>query len=103
MKILRLLVAVSLLGVSSIAAADPQDYTNLEVFLGRQGNIFLNGGTAYRVAGSYDLSDTFYAYGQYSNNTFGDFTGGQSGLDAKQYTYGGGLGMHSRWRTPRTM
>ena len=94
MKILRLFVAVSLLGVSSLAAADPQSYTNVELSLGRQGNIFLAGGTAYRFAGSYDLSDTFYAFGQYSNNTFGDFSNSQSGLDAKQSNFGVGLGMH---------
>ena len=94
MKILRLLVAVTLLGVSSIAAADPQSYTNLEFSLGRQGAIFLDGGTSYRIAGSYDLSDTFYAYGQYEKNTFGDFSSSQSGLDAKQSLFGIGLGMH---------
>ena len=94
MKILRLLVAVSLLGVSSLAAADPQSYTNVEFSLGRQGSIFLNGGTSYRVAGSYDLSDTFYAFGQYSSNTFGDFSSSQSGLDAKQTNFGAGLGLH---------
>jgi len=94
MKILRLFVAISLLGVSSLAAADPQSYTNIELSLGRQGNIFLAGGTAYRIAGSYDLSDTFYTYGQYSNNTFGDFSNSQSGLDAKQSNFGVGLGMH---------
>ncbi len=93
MKILRLFVAVALLGVSGIAAADPQSYTNFELSLGRQGNIQLNGGNAYRFAGSYDLSDTFYTYGQYSNNAFGDFPTG-AGLDAKQVNYGLGLGMH---------
>ena len=61
MNILRLLVAVTLLGVSSIAAADPQSYTNLEFSLGKQGAIFLDGGTSYRLSGNYDLSDTFYA------------------------------------------
>lgn len=94
MKILRLLVAVSLLGVSSIAAADPQSYTNIELSLGRQGSVFLDGGTAYRLAGSYDLSDTFYTYGQYSSNTYGDFSSSQSGLDAKETQYAIGLGMH---------
>ncbi|HEV2110513.1 MAG TPA: hypothetical protein VGT99_04090 [Gammaproteobacteria bacterium] len=94
MKILRLFVAVILLGVSSLAAADPQSYTNLELSFGRQGNIFLDGGTSYRFAGSYDLSDTFYTYGEYSSNTFGDFSNSQSGLDAKQSVFGIGLGMH---------
>lgn len=94
MKILRLFLAVSLLGVSSLAAADPQSYTNIELSLGRQGNAFLAGGTAYRIAGSYDLSDTFYTFGQYSNNTFGDFANSSSGLDAKQSNFGIGLGMH---------
>lgn len=95
MNILRLLVAVTLLGVSSIAAADPQSYTNLEFSLGKQGAIFLDGGTSYRLSGNYDLSDTFYAYGQYSGNTFGGFSGSSSGLDAKQTVFGFGLGMHS--------
>jgi hypothetical protein len=94
MNMLRSLVAVSLLGVSTLAAADPQSYTNIELSLGRQGTIFLDGGTAYRVAGSYDLSDTFYTFGSYSNYTFGDFSSSQSGLDAKQTVFGGGLGMH---------
>ncbi len=94
MNMLRSLVAVSLLGVSTLAAADPQSYTNLELSLGRQGTIFLDGGTAYRISGSYDLSDTFYTFGQYSNNTFGDFSSSQSGLDAKQTVFGIGLGMH---------
>ena len=95
MKILRLFLAVSLLGVSSVAAADPQSYTNIELSLGRQSALFLDGGTAYRLAGSYDLSDTFYPFGQYSSNTFGDFpSSGSSGLDAKQTDYQLGLGMH---------
>lgn len=94
MKILRLLVAVCLLSVSGIAAADPQSYTNIEAFFGRQSALSLTGGTAYRLAGSYDLSDTFYTYGQYSNNTFGDFSGSSSGLDSKQSQYMIGLGMH---------
>lgn len=94
MKILRLFVAVALLGVSSIAAADPQSYTNFELSLGRQSALFLDGGTAYRFAGSYDLSDTFYTYGQYSSNTFGDFSSSTSGLDAKQSNFGIGLGIH---------
>lgn len=94
MNILRSLVAVLLLGVSSLAAADPQSYTNMEFSLGRQGNIFLDGGTSYRLSGNYDLSDTFYLYGQYSSNTFGDFSNSQSGLDAKQSVFGLGLGMH---------
>jgi hypothetical protein len=95
MNMLRSLVAVSLLGVSTLAVADPQSYTNLELSLGRQGNIFLDGGVSYRIAGSYDLSDTFYAFGQYSRNTFGDFSNSQSGLDAKQTNFGVGIGMHS--------
>ena len=94
MKILRLFLAVSLLGVSSVAAADPQSYTNFEVSFGRQSALFLDGGTAYRIAGSYDLSDTFYTYGQYSSNTFGDFSSSSSGLDAKQTNFQLGLGMH---------
>jgi|HubBroStandDraft_5_1064220.scaffolds.fasta_scaffold11665_5 hypothetical protein len=94
MNMLRSLVAVSLLGVSTLAAADPQSYTNLELSLGRQGTIFLDGGTAWRIAGSYDLSDTFYTFGSYSSNTFGDFSSSQSGLDAKQTDFGLGLGMH---------
>src|SRR5215469_12435922 len=94
MKTLRLLVAACLLSVSGIAAADPQSYTNIEAFFGRQSAQFLSGGVAYRLAGSYDLSDTFYTYGQYSNNTFGDFSFGQSGLDSKQSQYLIGLGMH---------
>lgn len=95
MKILRLFVAVALLGVSSLASADPQSYTNFEVSLGRQSALFLEGGTAYRFAGSYDLSDTFYTYGQYSSNTFGDFSSSSSGLDAKQTNFGFGLGIHT--------
>ncbi len=94
MNMLRSLVAVSLLGVSTLAAADPQSYSNLELSLGRQGSIFLDGGTSYRIAGSYDLSDTFYMFGQYSKNTFGDFSSSSSGLDAKQTVYGAGIGMH---------
>ncbi len=94
MKIQRLFVAVALLGVSGVAAADPQSYTNVEISLGRQGALFLDGGTAYRLFGSYDLSDTFYTYGQFSNNTFGDFSNSNSGLDAKQVNFGFGLGMH---------
>jgi hypothetical protein len=94
MNMLRSLVAVSLLGVSTLAAADPQSYTNVEFSLGRQGSIFLDGGVSYRIAGSYDLSDTFFTFGQYSKNTFGDFSSSSSGLDAKQTVYGVGLGMH---------
>lgn len=94
MKTLRLLVAVGLLSVSSLAAADPQSYTNIEAFFGRQSAQQLGGGVAYRLAGSYDLSDTFYTYGQYSNNTYGDFSFGSSGLDSKQSQYMIGLGMH---------
>lgn len=94
MKILRLLVAAGLFTVSSIAAADPQSYTNFEAFFGRQSGIFLTGGTSYRLAGSYDLSDTFYTYGQYSSNTYGDFSNSSSGLDSKQSQYLIGLGIH---------
>ena len=94
MKILRLLVTVGLISVSSIASADPQSYTNIEAFFGRQSAIFLSGGTSYRFAGSYDLSDTFYTYGQYSSNTYGDFSNSSSGLDSKQSQYLIGLGMH---------
>lgn len=94
MNILRLLVAVLLLGVSSLAAADPQSYTNIELSLGRQGSVFLDGGTSFRIAGSYDLSDTYFIFGQYGSNTFGDFSSSQSGLDAKESLYNVGLGVH---------
>lgn len=95
MNILRTLLALTLLGVSSLAMADPQDYTNFEIFIGRQGSVFLDGGYSYRFAGSYDLSDSFYTYGSYWNTNYGNFQNSSSGTSAKDNLITLGLGMHS--------
>ena len=95
MNILRTLLALVLLGVSSLAMADPQDYTNVEFSLGRQGSIFLDGGYSWRLAGSYDLNDTFYTYGSFATTSFGNYQGSASGTTVKDDLFGVGIGMHS--------
>lgn len=95
MNILRTLLALSLLGVSSLAMADPQDYTNAELFVGRQGSLYLNGAYAYRFAGSYDINDTFYAFGSFTYQNYGTFLGSTAGTYVKNDDFALGAGIHN--------
>jgi len=95
MKILRTLLALSLLGVSGLAMADPQDYTNAEVYIGRQSSVFLDGGYSWRLAGSYDINDTFYSYGSLYTTNYGAFQGSSAGTTVKDDLFSVGLGMHN--------